>query len=66
MAEPRHRSTARTFRLGAVAEAHIAEIVERLTTKDDPAPTDTEAVRRALAHFAKSLRAKNKSTKSPG
>jgi len=54
-----HKSTARTFRLGDVTEGHIREIVAALTAREEKAVTDTEAVRKALAEFAKSLRKKN-------
>ena len=64
MPEPKHKSPARTFRLGETSEAHIAEIVAHLTAKDESPTTDTDAVRWALAEAAKRVR-KSNPKKSP-
>lgn len=65
-AEPKpaaHKSQARTFRLGAQSEAHIAEIVPHLPALGFTA-TATDAIRWALAEAAKKVR-KNNPKKSP-
>lgn len=59
-----HKSAARTFRLGDKSDAHIAEIVELLTAREEKTVTDTEAIRRAIAEYAQKLR-KNNPKKSP-
>lgn len=62
--KPAHKSTARTFRLGAESDTHIAEIAAHLSTLTGAPATDTAAIRYALAEAAKKLR-KNNSRKSP-